>query len=84
VKEHPSILKRIFEEGHQIGVHTWSHRALTTLTTEQIVSELEYTIEAIEEVTGARPTFVRPPFGDHGNTWLIKMIECVQYFKQWV
>ena len=24
------------------GIHTWSHRALTTMTTEKIISELEY------------------------------------------
>lgn len=67
VKEHPEILLRTFEAGHQIGIHTWSHRALTTLDTDQIVAELEYTAMAIEQITGTRPTFVRPPFGDHDD-----------------
>jgi hypothetical protein len=66
IKEYPQILLRIFQEGHQIAVHTWSHRALTTQSTEQIVAELEYTALAIEQVTGTRPVYMRPPFGDFG------------------
>jgi peptidoglycan/xylan/chitin deacetylase (PgdA/CDA1 family) len=67
VKEYPQILLRIFQEGHQIGIHTWSHRALTTQTTETIVSELEYSALALEQITGTRPIYVRPPFGDYGT-----------------
>lgn len=37
------------------GIHTWSHRALTTMTTEKIISELEYTSQAIQTVIGLRP-----------------------------
>jgi peptidoglycan/xylan/chitin deacetylase (PgdA/CDA1 family) len=70
VKEYPEMLKRIFEQGHQIGIHSYSHRAFTSLTTEEIVSELEYTIQAVEQITGARPIYVRPPFGDHGSFYL--------------
>ncbi|KAI8897593.1 hypothetical protein BC833DRAFT_509743, partial [Globomyces pollinis-pini] len=59
----PTVL-RAFQEGHQIGVHTWSHRALTTLTNDQIIAELEYTAMAITQVIGTRPIWIRPPFGD--------------------
>ncbi|KAH9244493.1 hypothetical protein BASA81_018093 [Batrachochytrium salamandrivorans] len=44
--------------------HTWSHRLLTTQTNEQIVAEFEWTIRIIQQVTGARPAYARPPFGD--------------------
>ena len=67
VKEHPDILLRTFREGHHIGVHTWSHRALTTLSTQQVVSELEFTIRAIKQVIGTAPLYMRPPFGDIGK-----------------
>ena len=68
VKENPAILKRIYEEGHQIGIHSYSHRAFTTLSNEVVIAELEWTIQAIEHITGVRPKYVRPPFGDHGNS----------------
>jgi peptidoglycan/xylan/chitin deacetylase (PgdA/CDA1 family) len=64
IRSQPDVLKRIVADGHEIGCHTWSHKALTTLTTEEVVAELQYTIKAIEEVTGVKPKYLRPPFGD--------------------
>ncbi|CAG8632814.1 15848_t:CDS:2 [Cetraspora pellucida] len=62
-----AILLRAFQEGHQIGVHTWSHSYLTTQSTEQVISELEWTAEIIKNVTGVRPIYMRPPFGDYDD-----------------
>ncbi|CAJ0829804.1 13151_t:CDS:2 [Entrophospora sp. SA101] len=67
VSEYPEITKRAFDEGHQIGIHTWSHTALTTLTNEVVISELQWTATAIEEATGKKPELVRPPQGDHDD-----------------
>ncbi|CAG8809041.1 897_t:CDS:2, partial [Racocetra persica] len=67
VYEHPEILQRAFKAGHQIGVHTWSHRSLTTQTTEQIIAELEWTADAIVAAIGVRPKYMRPPFGDYDD-----------------
>ncbi|KAJ3068586.1 chitin deacetylase, partial [Quaeritorhiza haematococci] len=64
VVQSPDILLRAFRAGHQIGVHTWSHRYLTTQPNDVVVAELEYTARAIEEVIGTRPKYFRPPFGD--------------------
>ncbi|KAG0270884.1 chitin deacetylase [Linnemannia exigua] len=36
----PQTLKRAYNEGHQIAIHTWSHPSMTSLTNEQIVAEL--------------------------------------------
>lgn len=57
--------------GHEISVHTWSHRLLTTLTNEQIVAELAFTREAIKEVIGVTPTTMRPPQGDIGSSLIM-------------
>ncbi|KAJ3223468.1 chitin deacetylase [Chytriomyces hyalinus] len=59
----PDILQKAFQEGHQIGVHTWSHPDLTTLSEAQVVSELVYGAKAIYDVTGKIPKFFRPPYG---------------------
>lgn len=40
---YPDNLLATYNAGHQIAIHTWSHRALTTMTTEVVVAELEYT-----------------------------------------
>ncbi|EJT98708.1 glycoside hydrolase/deacetylase [Dacryopinax primogenitus] len=51
-----------------IAVHTWSHPYMTTLTNEQVVSELGWTVQIIHDSTGGLlPAFWRPPFGDVDN-----------------
>lgn len=53
--------------GHEISVHTWSHRHLTSLTNAEIVAELGWTRKAIKTVLGVTPTTMRPPYGDIGT-----------------
>jgi peptidoglycan/xylan/chitin deacetylase (PgdA/CDA1 family) len=57
------ILKRTFEEGHEIALHTWSHMDLTTLTNDQIVAEIVYNSEIIRQVIGVSPKIFRAPYG---------------------
>ncbi|CAJ0636116.1 11128_t:CDS:2 [Entrophospora sp. SA101] len=67
VTENPDILKRTFNEGHQLGVHTWSHTQLTTQTNEEIIAEIKWTEQIIKETVGVTPRFMRPPYGDIDN-----------------
>ncbi|KAG2224179.1 hypothetical protein INT45_001297 [Circinella minor] len=60
----PEAAQRAFSDGHTICSHTWSHPYMTTLTNEQIVSELYWTQKAIKEAVGVTPKCWRPPFGD--------------------
>jgi len=64
VIERPAVLVEEYMTGHEISVHTWSHRPLTSLTNEQIVAELGWTRKAIKDVLGVTPTTMRPPYGD--------------------
>ncbi|KAI0272326.1 hypothetical protein BC834DRAFT_948639 [Gloeopeniophorella convolvens] len=64
VIERPPVLIEEYMSGHEISVHTWSHRPLTSLTNEQIVAELGWTRKAIQAVIGVTPTTMRPPYGD--------------------
>lgn len=56
--------KRIVDDGHEIAIHTWSHPYLTTLSNDEIVSELVWTAKIIYDVTGRVPRYMRPSFGD--------------------
>ncbi|RIA88342.1 Carbohydrate Esterase Family 4 protein [Glomus cerebriforme] len=64
VIENPQILKQAVDSGHQIGVHTWLHTALTTQTTEEIIAEIKWTETAIKQAVGFTPKWFRPPQGD--------------------
>lgn len=62
---HPDIIKRIHEEGHLIGNHTYSHIQLKTDNREIYMEELLETEEVIMEIIGEEVVYVRPPYG----TW---------------
>ena len=58
------IIRRIYEEGHLIGNHTWHHVDLSGLRTEDAWKELEMTDSLIKAITGEETALVRPPFGE--------------------
>ncbi|CAG8770180.1 13983_t:CDS:2, partial [Cetraspora pellucida] len=45
VVSNPSILADAYKRGNNIAVHTWSHPALTSLSNEQVIAELYWTIK---------------------------------------
>lgn len=63
VEHYPEIAKKIAEEGHETGNHTWNHKDLRIQTPEKIMEEVEKTNEIIERVTGVLPSVFRPPYG---------------------
>jgi peptidoglycan/xylan/chitin deacetylase (PgdA/CDA1 family) len=64
VLDWPLQAMRGIHDGHEIGVHTWSHRYSTALTNEQFFAELWYSRKAIKQVLGVTPLTWRAPFGD--------------------
>ncbi|ORY01768.1 glycoside hydrolase/deacetylase, partial [Basidiobolus meristosporus CBS 931.73] len=64
VVQFPDAVKRAFNEGHQIASHSWSHPHLMSLTNEQIVAEVKTTEDAIMNITGVKPAYIRPPYGE--------------------
>ncbi len=59
----PLIMTRLYEEGHLIGNHTYSHVDLAEVSEEVIIEELTKTNEVIESITGEKVEFMRPPYG---------------------
>ena len=56
---------RIFEDGHELANHSFSHQILVyPLTEEDIVHEIQAASAAIQAITGERPArMIRPPAG---------------------
>ncbi|OUM59848.1 carbohydrate esterase family 4 protein [Piromyces sp. E2] len=74
------IIKRIYEEGHEIGSHTFSHSDLEELAEDGIEDQMTRLEDALESIIGVRPAFVRPPFG-HGvdNERVLNTLEALGY-----
>jgi len=59
-----SILMRIYNEGHSIGLHTYSHNFKKIYrSTEEFINEMTKTSNKIEQVTGFAPKIIRFPGG---------------------
>lgn len=64
IKGKEKILNRIYDEGHGIGVHTYSHNnRLIYKSEEDFIKENILTAEKIKEVTGFYPGILRFPGG---------------------
>jgi peptidoglycan/xylan/chitin deacetylase (PgdA/CDA1 family) len=74
VIKYPATVKRAYDEGHEIAIHTWTHSYMTTLSNEQIVAELKWTELAIKEIIGVSPRLFRPVSHYHliSKNWALK------------
>lgn len=64
VKDQPELIKRMAEEGHIIGNHSYHHPDLTTKTSRVIQEELETVDEEVYKITGEKNSlYLRPPRG---------------------
>lgn len=61
--EGKSILKKIYDLGFEIGNHTTYHQNLRELSYKEQYEEIAETNRLIEEITGFKPRWFRPPFG---------------------
>jgi peptidoglycan/xylan/chitin deacetylase (PgdA/CDA1 family) len=63
VENNPEMARRVFEAGHDVANHTWSHMNLGGSADMDIIREqLERTNEVIYEATGQMPAFFRPAY----------------------
>lgn len=64
IEGNEAIVKRIQEDGHLIGNHTYRHIQLTTASEKMVCDYVDSTNQMIEEITGQKPEYLRPPYGD--------------------
>lgn len=62
-ERHPEILKRMVEEGHSVGNHTYSHKSLIPLSRAKTYYEIIEADQVIKEIIGYKPVLFRPPRG---------------------
>jgi peptidoglycan-N-acetylglucosamine deacetylase len=60
----PELVRRMHDEGHAIGNHTWSHPHYGWIRGSRYWrNEIRRTSDWIQQITGQRPTLFRPPLG---------------------
>ena len=59
------LVKRAHDMGCSIENHSKTHQSMPKQSRQEIVEEIQYTTDLIEEITGEKPEFFRPPFIDY-------------------
>lgn len=67
VSNNPDVIKRMAEDGHLIGNHTYSHVQLTCISEEKAITEINKTSELITTYAGVSPKYIRPPYGMYSD-----------------
>lgn len=73
IKEYPDIAQRIFDEGHEIGCHGYSHKDMKVMSRRDIAAEIADTHALLPE--GCIPKFLRPP-GGGSSDGIRQVAEC--------
>ena len=60
---HPALVRRIAEEGHAVGHHSWSHSEPSITPASQLLAECRRTRAWLEELLGCPVPLFRPPHG---------------------
>jgi peptidoglycan/xylan/chitin deacetylase (PgdA/CDA1 family) len=58
-----ALLRQMYQDGHEIGNHSWNHADLTTLNAMQIQQQISSTQAAVAGAGVPPPTTFRPPYG---------------------
>ena len=86
-----AVLRQIVEEGHHIGIHTYSHVYRDVYASiEAFLDDFARASDAIEEVTGIKPDIFRFPGGSinsynesWGNTIISEMLSRGYRYYDW-
>lgn len=68
VERYPDVLKRILDEGHEIGGHGHTHADMGKMKAGAIAEELRLADEALLAAAGVVPELFRPPYGSVSDT----------------
>lgn len=82
-----AMMLRAVDLGCDIENHSWSHQPMSTLSDEEINTEIYNTSALVEKYTGRAPRFFRPPYIDHNklmHSLIVLTFICGQGCDDWV
>lgn len=71
IDHHPGVVRRIVDEGHQLGNHSWSHPSMPDIPIEAQIEEIARTDARLQVYDGKARHPFRPPFGDLSGELLL-------------
>jgi len=69
-EKYPNLIKRMYDEGHQIGLHSYNHPNFVEIKAETQKWQIAQSIDAVNNAIGTRLSdyVFRPPYGNSNNS----------------
>lgn len=83
VDKYPDDVKKIADQGHDVGNHSATHPHMSELSAADQLQEICDCNDAIEEITGTCPTLFRAPYGEYNNSLVQNLRSEGMYCIQW-
>ena len=76
-ERHPEVIGEIYNKGHEIASHAYSHKVLHELGEREFGLEMEKSVKLLESITGERPIgFRAPSFSINNSTkWAFNILK---------
>ncbi|RGP71691.1 polysaccharide deacetylase [Fusarium longipes] len=76
VYNNQAAVKKAYNSGHQIASHTWTHpQNFGSLSTDQLKQEMQKFEQAMVNIIGKKPAYMRPPYLATGGNVLPTMAQ---------
>ncbi|WP_242850093.1 polysaccharide deacetylase family protein [Clostridium polynesiense] len=82
-KDNVRKLKRIHEEGHEIGNHSNMHPDMTKISKDRMIKEIRLTDDIINKYLGIQTDLFRCPSGAYNNNVIETVEQTKHYCIQW-
>lgn len=80
---HADEVKAIYDAGHEIGNHSYSHTDMPSMSYENIILDIQKCNDIIKNITGESPTLFRAPSGSYDNKTISAAEELSMTTIQW-
>ncbi len=76
-EKYPELIKEIYDKGHEIASHSYSHRTLYELGKEEFREEIKKSVSILKKITGENVKgFRAPTFSINNETkWALNILE---------
>lgn len=84
-ESYPELVRREYDEGHEIGNHTYSHPDMNKISVAKALEEINKTQDIISDITGSAPQLFRAPGGIFSDELIgkIEEIDCKPILWSW-
>jgi polysaccharide deacetylase family protein (PEP-CTERM system associated) len=76
-KKHPELVEEVYERGHEIGSHAYSHKTLYELGRDKFENEINLSVQLLQHITKEKPIGFRAPSFSVNNLtgWVFVILE---------